>query len=204
MWCCTWGRGPRGNNAACLALGLLSVTSPATHKQIGPFWCWFLGGRVFVCSRTLWVSPMNSPVRLGVSPTTATPPGFYSQRFWGFIFPHWNPGLCGLSHSPVVPPGLSTWKCGTTQSASCQLAHPVLQPYFAECPLCPGCLFPPILPVLMNVSSLTPWLLDFHTVWFSGSSYYFLFWNLLLSFFWLYGEESVSTYASILARSETL
>ena len=39
---------------------------PHYHKQIGPFWCWFLGGWFCVCSRTLWVSPANSPVRLGV------------------------------------------------------------------------------------------------------------------------------------------
>ena len=29
---------------------------------------------------------------------------------------------------------------------------------------------PPLLPVWMNVSPLTPWFLDFHTVQFSGSS----------------------------------
>ena len=29
---CMWGRGPRGKNAACLALRRLSVTSPTTHK----------------------------------------------------------------------------------------------------------------------------------------------------------------------------
>ena len=40
----------------------------------------------------------------------------------------------------------------------------------------------------MNVSSLTPWLSDFLTVRFSGSSGYFLFLNLLLSFFWLCKE----------------
>ena len=33
-------------------------------------------------SRTLWVSPINSPVRLGVSPAGAsTPTGVFSQRF---------------------------------------------------------------------------------------------------------------------------
>ena len=58
----------------------------------------------------------------------------------------------------------------------------------AASPLCPGCLYPPLLPVWMNVSSLTSWLLDFHTVWFSGSSGYILFLNLLLSFFRLYEE----------------
>ena len=46
----------------------------------------------------------------------------------------------------------------------------------------------PLLPVWMNVSSLTPWLLDFHAVQFSGSFDYFLFLNLLLSFFWLCEE----------------
>ena len=40
----------------------------------------------------------------------------------------------------------------------------------------------------MNVSFLTPWLSGFHTVQFSGSSGYFLFFNLLLSFFRLCEE----------------
>ena len=51
----------------------------------------------------------------------------------------------------------------------------------------------PLLLVWMNVSSLTAWLLDFHTVWFSGSSGCVLFLNLLLSFFWLC-EESQCVY----------
>ena len=70
---------------------------------------------------------MTSPVRLGVSPTASSLIGFFSQRFCGFISLHWNPGLCSLSHSPVVPPGFSTCKCGTAQSASHCLAHLVLQ-----------------------------------------------------------------------------
>ena len=106
--------------------------------------------------------------------------GFFSQRFWGFISPHWNPGLHGLSCSPIVPPGLFTCKCKTTRSASHCLVSP----------LHPGCPSLPLLPVWVNVSSLTPWLSDFHTVQFSGSSGYFLFWNLLLSFFWLCEEAT--------------
>ena len=40
------------------------------------------GGWVCVHSRTLWVSPMNSLVRLGVSPAAAlTPMGVFNQRF---------------------------------------------------------------------------------------------------------------------------
>ena len=139
-----------------------------------------VGGWVCACSRTLWVSPMNSPVRLGVSPTAATTPtDFYSQRFWGFISLCWNPGLRSLSRFPVFPPGSSACQCRTACSAS----H-----HFAASPLCPSCLSPPLLPVWVNVSSLTPRLLDFHTVRFSGSSGCFLFLNVLLSFFWLYEE----------------
>ena len=57
----------------------------------------------------------------------------------------------------------------------------------ATSPLHLGCPSLPILPVWMNVSSLTPLLLDFHTVQFSGSLGCFLFLNLLLSF-WLAKE----------------
>ena len=73
-------------------------------------------------------------------------------------FSDWNPGLRGLSCSPVVPPGLSACECGTTQSANRCLSQP------ASCHLA---VSPPrLLPVWMNVFSLTPWLSDFHTVGF--------------------------------------
>ena len=111
-----WRRFQRGNNATCSALAPLSVTSPTTLKWIMPFevlpWSWVLGGWACVCSRTLWAPPMDCPARLGVSPTAATPTDFYSQRFLRFIFLHWNPGLCGLCYSPVIPPDLSTHNCG--------------------------------------------------------------------------------------------
>ena len=78
----------------------------------------FPGGWACICSRTLWVSLTDSAVRLGVSPAAATPTRFYSQRFWGFISPHWNPRLLCLSHSPVVPSNLSTCECGICWSTS--------------------------------------------------------------------------------------
>ena len=71
---------------------------------------------------------------------------------------------------------------------------------FAVHPLHPGCLSPFLLPVWMNVSSLNPWLLDFHIIRFSGSSGCFLFLNLLLSFFWLC-KETQCIYTSIFAGS---
>ena len=132
-----WGRGLRGINATCSALSWLSVTSPATHKQVGPFRSWFLGGWVCVWSRILWVSPTNSPVRLGVSPAAATPTGFYSQRFWGYLFLHWNTGLHGLSCSPVVPPSLSARECGTARSTSHYLAPSLLPCHASSLPQLP-------------------------------------------------------------------
>ena len=154
LWWCIWGRGLRGTNATCRPLGGLSVISFTTHKQIGPFRCWFLGGLVYVCSRALWVSPMNSPVRLGVSSATTTPTGFFNQRFWGFISLSWNPRLCGLSGSPVVPPSLSTCKCGTTQSTSCHLT------WSSSCHL--ACPSPPATALPWVLSALTACLHPFY------------------------------------------
>ena len=172
LWCSMWGRVLRMNNAACSALCQVSVISTTTHKQIGLFWCWFMSGYVCVHTRTLWVSPVNCPVRLRVSPTASTLTGVFSQRSWGFISLHWNPGLCGLSHSPVVPPLLSACTCRITQCSSCHL----------DCPCPPAdtllqviCQSVSLLPIWMNVSTLTPCLWDFLTVRFSVSSECFCF-----------------------------
>ena len=85
-------------------------------------------GRPCVHSRILWVSPTNCHMRMGVSLAASTPTGFFSQTCWGFISQCWNPGLCGLSHSPDVPPGLSAHKCGTALSASCHLTESAFHP----------------------------------------------------------------------------
>ena len=84
------------------------------------------------------------------------------------VYPHSNVGLPG-------PPATAS----PTQSSS---------RYLAMCPLHTGCPSPPLLQVWINLSSVIPWLWDFHTVRFSGHSGYFLFLNLLLSFFWLCEE----------------
>ena len=105
LWHCMWGRGLRGNNDTCLALSWLSVTSSATHKQIGSFWCWFLGWWVCVHSRTLWVSPTNSPVRLRVSPATSTPMGFFIQEVLRLCF--------------LVLEALETWVVWSVSLPSC-------------------------------------------------------------------------------------
>ena len=95
-----WGRGPIGSNGACSTLCWFSVTPSTTHNQIGPFWSCFLSGWVCVCSRTLWVSPTNSPVRLGVSPTAAsTPTGVFNQRFEA-LFPRAGALGCTVCFDP--------------------------------------------------------------------------------------------------------
>ena len=130
------GEGPRGSNGACSTLCWISVTPPATHNQIGPLQCSFPSGWVCAHSRPLWVSPTNSPVRLGVFPTAASPPmGVFSQGFEALFPPRWSPGLRGLLHSSAVPPGLSMRECGATGSAphhlvgsaSCSMACPAPQ-----------------------------------------------------------------------------
>ena len=80
------------------------------------------GGWVCVRSRTLWVSPMNSPVRLRVSPAAPSPTGVFNQRLCGFISLRWSPGFLGQSWSPVVHPGLCVHKCGAVRSVSWCLA----------------------------------------------------------------------------------
>ena len=75
---------------------------------------------------------------------------------------------------PPCPPAATLPTCS---SSWCLTTH-LLYPSWPS---------PPLLPVWMNASSLTPWLSDFHTIWFSVSSGYFLFLSLL-SFFWLCKE----------------
>ena len=185
-----WGRGPRGNNATCSAFSQLSVTSPTTQKQIGPFWCWFLnrwacGGPCGSLQQTLlwhWgFLPQLQPHRclwsnvLGLYfPTLGCMVCLAPQLFLP-VYPHANMGLPG-------PPGLPG-------PLPCYASSPSHVPVSAA------------LPFWMNVSSLTPWLSDYHTVQFSGSSDYFLFLNLLLFLFGCARRQSVSTYASILTGS---
>ena len=105
------------------------------------------------------------------------------------MFPCWNPELCGLCHSQVVPPGLSVSKCGNVQSTSYCLSRPVLQ--------LPSCQesesFLPQLPISAPTTSLDEcFFFNSLVVRLSYSSIfwlsvYFLFLNFLLSF-WLCEE----------------
>ena len=103
------GEGPRGSNGARSTLCQISVTPSATHNQIGSLWWWFPSGWACARSRTLWVSPTNSPVRLGVSPAAAsTPTGVFNQRF-ETLFP--SAGALGCTVYFTHPPFLPVYLC---------------------------------------------------------------------------------------------
>ena len=126
-------------------------------------------------------------MRLAVSLTAETPQVFIAWSFEVISSWHWNPGLHCLSHSPGLllvylhenvgsPSPLAT--ASPSWSTSFHLAS-ILSALTAHLLL---------LPVWMNVPSLTPWLSNFHTLQFSGSSGCSMFLNWLLSFFWLCKE----------------
>ena len=117
-----------------------------------------------VSSRTLQVSPMDSPVRLGVSPAaTPSPTDVFNQRFEA-LFPHAGALGYTVCFAPHHLSRLSVRECGAAGSASGQTACP-LRPTLRQSrsrhrnasPLHPGCPSPPLLLVWMNVYFLFPW-----------------------------------------------
>ena len=102
MLCCeaVRGGGAEREQWPCSTLHWISVTPSTTHNQIGPLWCWFPSGWACARSRPLWVSPMTSPVRLGVSPAVApTPMGVFNQRFEA-LFPRAGALGCVVCFAP--------------------------------------------------------------------------------------------------------
>ena len=145
------GEGPRGSNGARFTLLWISILHSATHSQTGPFWCWFPSGWACAHSRPLWVSPMTSPVSLGVSSAAPPPPWVFSISCLRLYFPELEPWvapsvsltavrpvyLCAnvgprgathcsacpaLLHSESGPLGLSVCECRAAESASGQTA----------------------------------------------------------------------------------
>ena len=106
------------------------------------------------------------------------PPMFFQSEVLRLYFPALDPWFAqsiSLHSCSSCFNHMQMWDCWSTSRC------------LASSPLCPSCPSPPLLLVWINVSSFTPWLSDFHTVQFSGSSGWFLFLNLL-SFFWLCKE----------------
>ena len=119
------GEGPRGSNGARSTLHRTPIFHSATHNQTGPLWCWFPSGWACARSRPLWVSPVTSPVRLGVSPAaTPTPTGIFNPRFEA-LFPRAGDLGYVVCFAPHRWSGLSVCECGAVGSASGQTACPV-------------------------------------------------------------------------------
>ena len=103
------GEGLRGSNGACSTLCWIAITPFGTHNQVGPLWCRFPSGWACACSRPLWVSTTNSPVRLGVSPAAAsTPTGVFNHRFEA-LFPGGGALGCAVCFPPL--PFLPVYLC---------------------------------------------------------------------------------------------
>ena len=87
---------------APLSVGFQSLP-PLPTIQLGPSCANSrVGGWACAHSRPLWVSPMNSPVRLGVSPPAAsTPTGVSTQRFEA-LFPHAVALGCAVYFAPPL------------------------------------------------------------------------------------------------------
>ena len=119
------GEGPRGSIGARFTLLRISIFLSDAHNQTGPLWCWFPSGWACAHSRPLWVSPTTSPVRLGVSPAAAQPPGALSIRGLRLYFPRAGALGCAVCFAPHCLSGLSMHECGALGATHCS-ACPVL------------------------------------------------------------------------------
>ena len=149
--------GSEKEQCCLLTLHWLSFISPATHKQIGPFWCWFPGGWACVHSGTLWVSPMTFPVRLGVFSAAATPTDFYSQRFLRLYFPaleHWIARSVSLLICSSQLICTQMWDCLVHQLLPCCTSSPPQLPVSAPPTSLDECFFFNFLVVGLYYSSI--------------------------------------------------
>ena len=102
---------------APLSAGFQSLPSLPTIK-LGPSGA-DSRGCACACSRPLWVSPTNSPVRLGVSPAAAsTPTGVFNQSFEA-LFPRAGALGCMVCFAPS--PFLPVYLCEMWGRGICQL-----------------------------------------------------------------------------------
>ena len=171
-------RGLIGSSDTCSTLCQISVTFPATHNQILPFWCCFLSGWVCIHSGTLWVSPTTSLMRLGVPPSAAlTPKGVFSQWFEA-LFPAGTQG-CAVSHP--VHQLLPRWPAAALPSLlhsppPCCKFSALAARLSAPPSGLDECFFFISLVVRLPYSSIF------------GQFWWFFVFKLLLSFFWLCEE----------------
>ena len=155
-----WGTNQRRNNAACLVLTPLSVTSLISHK-------WIVSFQVLTCR---WVGLCTFYDPVGLSDELSCETGSFSHHhnthifftargFESLVSRAKVPGfkIC-LTHQLFLPAYLCA-NVGPPMGSS--TFPPGLLATTLPHPLHPSCLSPLLLPVWMNVS-LTSWSLDFH------------------------------------------
>ena len=154
---------------------------------------------------------MNSPVRVGVSPASASiPTGVFTQRFEA-LFPHAGALGCAVCFAP--PPFLPVYLCenvgprGQLAAAWPALFHNPSSPWVHQLPPCRESS-PPWLPVSTPPTGLDecfffislvvrlPYSWIFCQFWL-----FFVFKFVVVLCFGCVRRRSVSTYASILAGS---
>ena len=199
LWCCTWGRAWEGAMVPAPLSARLQSLPPVPTIKMGPFgadpWVGGLVHTLGLCGslqRTLlwgWESLLLPP----------QPPQVFSIRGLRLYFPTLEPWVVqSVSLPSCSSQFIRTW----VRDHLLHQPPPNWIPQQLPCPESspPSCPSPLLLPVWINVSSLTPWLSDFHTVWFSVSSGCFLFLNCCCPFFGCVRRHSVSPYASVLAQ----
>ena len=137
-----------------------------------------------------------------VSCCRLNPPQVFSIRGLRLSFPRWNSGFRGPSPGPPAAASLpaAAWPALLHNPPP----HWVRQPPPCHKSSLPGCPSPPLLLVWMTVSSLSPWLLDFHTVRFSVSSGCFSFLNCCCPSFGCVRRHSVSNLCLHLGRKSKI
>ena len=176
FWCCMCGKGLRGNNFPLRGnfepLVQLSASFhsllPLPTSKLGPSGADFQWVVLCTFYNPVALSNELSFEAGSFSRCLLNPHGCFQSEVWGFISPTLEPWV---ARSTLLPCHSSQfiyvwmWGLRVCQPPPCQ---------DSSLPSCPSL---PLLPVWMNVSCLSPWLLDFHTVWFSVSSGCFLFLN---------------------------
>ena len=139
MLCCgTICGGGVGEGTMLLAQLLAGFQSPAPllTNKLGPSGADSPGGWFCVCSRTLWVSPMNSSVSLGISAMSA-PHRFFQSEGLRLYFPVlepwivWSVSLPSCS-SQFIP--MQIWDCPVLQPPALPQVLSTLAAH-----LCPSC-----------------------------------------------------------------
>ena len=162
---------------------------------------------------TIKLGPSGADSRVGELVHALGPCGSLQQTLlWGWAFlplPPQPPQVFSVRALRLYFPLLEPWVVRSVLLPNCSFQflcmrmrdHPLYQPptrpVLQPQPCCES--FPPLLPVWVSVSSLIPWLSDLHTVRFPVSSG--CFFNCCCPSFGCTRRHSVSTYASILAKS---